>query len=198
MSLDDANPADHDLVIAARAGSETAWAALVEHYYPLLLRYLTGRTGDPDLAADLTQETFLAALIDLNQPGAERDLAAWLYRIAQNRLRAAQRTQRLRQVISLEWLRERPGQTEQVLPALRQPDEFALISERELVERILAELSPSLREALLLHSLKGLTASEVAGVLGISIAAAERRISRAQTQFRVRYNALVGEAEREG
>ncbi|MGH2534192.1 MAG: RNA polymerase sigma factor [Thermomicrobiales bacterium] len=198
MSSADASSTDSQLVVAARAGSETAWTVLVERYYPLLVRYLTGRTGDPDLAADLTQDSFLVTLIDLDQPGAERDFGAWLYRIAQNRLRAARRKQRRRQVVSMEWLREQPGQAEQVLSGSRQPDEFAVVGERELVERVLADLSPALREALLLHSLKGLTAPEVAGVLGISIAAAERRISRAQQQFRLRYDAYVRDAEQEG
>jgi RNA polymerase sigma-70 factor (ECF subfamily) len=180
---------DAQLVAGARQGLEPAWALLVNRHHPALVRYLTGQTHDPELAADLAQDTFLVALINLDQPVAELAFAAWLYRIAQNRLRAHRRRQRLRQLVSLEWLRERGAPIETRMPVAAAADDLATsIGERELVMRVLGELSPALREALLLHHLEGFAAREVAAILDISVTAAERRISRAQAQFRAPYN----------
>jgi RNA polymerase sigma-70 factor (ECF subfamily) len=185
-------PTDAELVRAARMGSEEAWAQLVGRYHPALVRYLTRQTGDPELAANLAQDAFLGALVDLDQATAERAFAAWLYRIAQNRLRADRRRQRLRRFLSIEWLRERGAPIEAWTPAVEVVEDFSnSVGERDLVARVLGKLSPTLRDALLLHHLEGFTAREVATILDISIPAAERRITRAQAQFRARYNALT-------
>lgn len=187
---------DLDLVTAARAGSEEAWAAIVGRYYPGLLRYLTRQAGDPEVAADLAQDTFLTALIEIDKPGAERAFAAWLYRIAQNRLRTYRRRKRLRQFISLDWLRERAVPIEAWTLDAERTDELAsTASERDVVTQVLDELSAALRDALLLHHLEGFAAWEVAAILGISVSAAERRITRAQAQFRARYNDLAASDE---
>jgi DNA-directed RNA polymerase specialized sigma24 family protein len=82
------------------------------------------------------------------------------------------------------------------LTASCQPGETTEVDERDAIERVLDQLSPLLREALLLHELAGLTARESATVLGISEAAAERRIGRALSEFRRRYNLPLADLER--
>lgn len=183
---DDVPPTDQELIVAARDGSEAAWATLVERTYPPLRRYLATQTGDPELAADLTQEVFLAALVDLKRAPMDCPFVAWLHGIARHRLQRVWRRRGLRRFVSLERLLGSGA----AAPSLTQPDTLATTAgERDLVQRVLDELGPSLREALLLHGLTGLTAREVAQVQGISLAAAERRISRARAQFRAHYNA---------
>lgn len=180
---------DQQLVAAARDGSEAAWTALVEHSYPRLRRYLMAHTGDPELTADVTQDVFLTALVHVDRIPTDRPFVAWLYGIARHRLLRTWRRQGQRRFVSLEELLD---STAAVIPTLQQPDELsARMGERDLVQRLLDELSLPLREALLLHSLLGLTAREVAQAQGISLAAAERRISRAQARFRVRYNSCT-------
>ena len=53
-----------------------------------LLGFFARRTGDPHLALDLLSETFLAAFEhrDRCRAGSDGEMAAWLYRIAANRL----------------------------------------------------------------------------------------------------------------
>jgi RNA polymerase sigma-70 factor (ECF subfamily) len=174
-------PGDAELAAAARAGSAAAFVTLVERYEPAVLRYLYHRAGDSQLAADLTQETFLTAWRDLRRLRDERAFAGWLYRIAANQLRMAWR--RERRVVSLDWLAERgvpiPGRT----------DNATATSERDAIGRALATISPKLREALLLHTVWGFIAAEVAKIQSISLAAARKRIGRASEQFRATYNA---------
>lgn len=182
---------DEQLVAAAKAGSRDACAVLLQRYYVPLRRYLTACSGDPDSAAELTQETFLTALNLLDRFVPNRPFAAWLYRIAQNHLH---RLWRRRRFISLDWMLDGARLNAQI--PNQSADLEADAGERDVVDQVLSELSPLLRDALLLHSLMGLTAREIAEVLGISLAAAERRISRAAEQFRIRYNATVGDALR--
>ena len=180
-------PSDHHVVSLVRDGDMDAFAILVDRYYRQLARHLSYRCGDPDLAADLTQETFAEAFRDLDRFDGEGTFAAWLYAIAHNRLRMHWRRQQVRRLVSLEWFTSSGAVTPE---ALQEPDGSTLCHERVILAKVLAELTPSLRDALLLHSLDGFTAPEVANILHISRSAAERRISRAKEQCRQRYQEL--------
>jgi RNA polymerase sigma factor (sigma-70 family) len=64
-----------------------AFAEFYRRHAPTLLGYLTRRMGDAEVAADLTAETFAAALEGL--PRFREDLGpatAWLYGIARHKL----------------------------------------------------------------------------------------------------------------
>lgn len=180
-------PSDATLILAARGGSRAAFGSLVERHYGPLLRALTWLAGDPDLAADLTQDTFIEAQRCLVRVDEDRPFGAWLYGIARNLTRRAQRSRRVRHALSLDWLRARGGEA---IPALRRGDQSDAHAERELLQQVLDDLSPLLREALLLHSLWGYTNREIARIVHISPAAAQQRITRAYTLCRQRYAAL--------
>ena len=188
---DHARPADHELVASARAGAGDAFAVLVHRYNAPLLAYFVRFSGDPELAADLAQETFLAAFRRLDRLSEDRSFAAWLYQIARNQLRSEWRRRQLRTIVSLDWLLSR---TRAPVPALGRADEAARYPVRDQVQRALDDLSPALREALLLHHLGGFRGQEVADVLGISVAAARKRIGRADAEFRRRFAAEEGHA----
>jgi RNA polymerase sigma-70 factor (ECF subfamily) len=187
----EARPTDRQVIHVVCNGDAEAFAMLVERYYGALTRHLTYHTGDCDVALDLAQETFADAFRDLERFDASGTFAAWLYGIAHNRLRAYWKRQRVRRFISLDWF---AGSAEAPPLALRQPDGSEPCHERVILSHVLAGLSLPLRDALLLHSLDGFTAPEVAGILGISCSAAERRVSRAKEQFRQRYHELTDNA----
>lgn len=68
-----------------RDRTPAAATALVEQYYPEINRYL--RRQLPDLADDLTQEVFIAALQHIDRFDPRRaSFRTWLYRIATNKL----------------------------------------------------------------------------------------------------------------
>ena len=184
-----AKPADHELVASARAGAADAFAVLVHRYNAPLLGYFVRSSGDAELAADLTQETFLAAFRRLDRLAEDRSFAAWLFRIARNQQRSEWRRRRLRALVSLDRLLTR-GRAP--IPALSRPDEGARYPVRDQVQRALDGLSAAHREALLLHHLGGFRGQEVADILGISVAAARKRIGRADAEFRRRYAAEDG------
>lgn len=179
-------PADQSLIAAAQSGSVQAFTLLIERRHPRVLRYLLRQTGDPELAADLAQETFLDAFRSLDRLPDDYSFDAWLYRIARHNLLTAARRRGLWRLISLDWL---PRWAEERLAA-RQPGGMAALDERDAIQRVLDTLSAPLREALILHSLWGFTSGEVAAILGIAPATARQRIARAKGQFRERYGPL--------
>jgi len=93
----------------------------------------------------------------------------------------------LRSFVSLDWL---PGAAAGATPQLHQMDASDAWIEQDRLLPVFEKLTPPLREALLLHSLDGFTALEVAQILGISATAAARRISRAKEAFRRAYQDL--------
>ncbi len=166
----------HDAVAAA-----ARFSALVDRHHAALLRYLCRQTGDPELAADLAQETFLAAFRHRGQLADEGAFAAWLFGIARNQLRMEWRRRKLRRLVSLDWLTSGGSAT---VPTLQHPDASAGCQERDEIQQVLDGLSQTMREALLLHSLCGFTGGEVAQILGVTPAAARKRIVRAEQAFR--------------
>ena len=186
---------DTTLVVAAQSGSRAAFGALVVRHYGPLLRTLTWQTGDPELASDLAQDTFMAAQRCLDRVTADRPFRAWLYGIARNMVRRTERTRRLRQLVSLDWLQEQRGDT---VRSLHQDDGSAAVHERALIARTLGSLSPPLREALILHRLAGYTTREIAQILSIAPKAAEQRVTRASKLFRQHYIAFDCGEERGG
>jgi RNA polymerase sigma factor (sigma-70 family) len=76
-----------------RAMDAEAVLALYDRHARELLGFFTRRTRDPHLSLDLLSETFLAAFEhrDECRAGSAGEAAAWLYRIAANRLAAHHR-----------------------------------------------------------------------------------------------------------
>lgn len=189
-------PTDRQVITIVRDGDVDAFEVLVDRYHVPLARHLAYRVGDPELGADLAQDVFLDAFRHLARFDGHRPFAAWLYGIANKHLLMHWRRQRLRRFVSLDWL---TGPASTATPsALHQADDSASCDEQDILGQVFAGLTPPLREALLLHSLDGFTAPEIAGILGISRSAAERRISRAKEQFRQNYRALSNDEKGTG
>jgi RNA polymerase sigma-70 factor (ECF subfamily) len=149
-----------------------------------LLRFLTGRTKCPEVAADLTQETFLRFhhFIQTTPPNNARAVA---YRIAINLANDYQRKVKVRDgynantdLKALEDIQpsEIPG-PEQIVMAQQQ---------LQCLQNALNELTEECRTAFLLHSIHGLTYPEIADQLGISRSLVGRHLVKALTHSKQR------------
>lgn len=87
---------DDELLARAATGDGDAFARFYRRHLGSIAGYLMRRTGDPEVAADLTAEVFAAALIACSRyrPGGPPALA-WLYGIAANKLRESRRRGRV-------------------------------------------------------------------------------------------------------
>ncbi len=57
---------------------------IYNQYFRIIYRYLLSLCGDPHLAEELSQETFLKALSRKNPVNADDNVTSWLYTIARN------------------------------------------------------------------------------------------------------------------
>jgi RNA polymerase sigma-70 factor (ECF subfamily) len=151
---------DGRLLSATRAGAPEAYGIFFARHAETVLRYIRRRTGDSDLAAELTAETFAAALLSVHRGHAERveNGAAWALSIARHKLvdsyrRGQAEQDALRQLGidvqiddgDLARIDELAGQTEHLRVALSRlsADERDAIVERVLRDRDYDEIARS-------------------------------------------------------
>lgn len=125
---------------------------------------------DPDLAADLTQETLSRALTKLDQLRSDAMLDAWLYRILNNAwLDHVRRRREMQDIDELELLDDST------------PDR--LCQQQELVSTVrcaVARLPEGQRQVLTLVDLEDFSYKEVAEILEIPIGTVMSRLCRAR------------------
>ena len=82
MSIDKDN--DLQLITRTQQGNPEAFTPLVEKYHPWLYSHIRRRVKDAEIAADLTQETWLKVLRAIQSYRGTAAFSSWLYRIAEN------------------------------------------------------------------------------------------------------------------
>lgn len=173
-------PPDEELMQLVQAGNQDAFSALFARYQGPVWSFLVRRTGDRELSAELYQEVFLRIWRSAKTFDPKHAFKPWLYRIAANVARDRFRREQ-RRVDTVEYDGERGGETfwrpEQTAHNLHPLNGVD-------VERAIAALPDTLREAFLLGAVQGLDHNEIAEALDITPANARRRISRARAQLR--------------
>src|SRR5438270_11400882 len=76
--------AGHNAVPEIVRDETIAFDAIVHEYQARIARYILRLVNDPELALDLTQDTFVNAFRHIHALRSELALSAWLYRIATN------------------------------------------------------------------------------------------------------------------
>lgn len=85
-------------VAAASRGEAEGWDRLVDRFYGVVRRYAMARLGDSDVADEIAQEVFMAALTGISRLRAHQEpiVEAWFLGIAKNKI--AQRARQRRPV----------------------------------------------------------------------------------------------------
>jgi len=161
----------------ARRGDHAAFGLLVDKYAAEITRFLASKTGRPDEAHDLVQDTWLQTYVSLDrlrEPGKFRE---WVYGIARNR--------------ALMWLRQVRDTTmlPETIPdehgAHALPDDLTAMWElREAVLHAIAQLSDINREAVRLHYLDDLSYREIAERLDVPVKTVKSRLHKARQQLK--------------
>ena len=153
---------------------------------PRVYSYVLSRCGhDVELAEELTQRTFVAAVEQRWQFDGRSDITTWLCGIARHKLadhyRRAEREQRRQMQLEVREI-GRAGE-----PA-EGPSE-----DRDLIASIFRSLPPAQRAVLAFVDLDGLSVPEAARLLGKNRLATQSLLHRARDRFRQSFRA---EAER--
>jgi RNA polymerase sigma-70 factor (ECF subfamily) len=75
---------DEEIVEKVRSSDQELYSVIVERYQSKLLRYAINLTKDTHKAADVVQESFIKAFINLKGFDTEKKFSSWIYRIVHN------------------------------------------------------------------------------------------------------------------
>jgi RNA polymerase sigma-70 factor (ECF subfamily) len=149
-----------DVVAAQR--DRAAFGALYRRYLDRVYGYCFYLLGDHHDAEDVTERTFLAALDAIDRYRDEgATFRAWLFRIAHNQLANAHRSRSRRPLARLDAVPE---------PAVEDDPAglVGLAEDSRRLRRALEALPEDRRQVVVLRFVDGLSAREIAGVLGRS------------------------------
>ena len=160
-----------------------AFGVFYDRHVRALLGYFARRTRDPEVAADLTAETFASALVARARfkPGGP-PAAAWLFAIAARRLADYQRRGRVEQRMRRSLAMERRAISDADAEMIR------LLGD-DAAESMLAELPPDQRRLIAAHVIEERPYDELAGELDTSEPALRQRVSRGLATLRRRKGA---------
>ncbi|MFO0583982.1 MAG: sigma-70 family RNA polymerase sigma factor [Anaeromyxobacter sp.] len=175
---------DTALVAAARAGDRRALEELLSRHQGRVFRFGRKMCGDEEDAADVLQETLLAAARTLPEFRGASSVSTWLYTIARSFCIKRRRTSKFapQHVNSLDAEAER---AHAVPDPSRSPEETAAGKElQDALDGAISSLEEGYREVLILRDVEGLSANEVAETLGLSVDAVKSRLHRARVAVR--------------
>jgi RNA polymerase sigma-70 factor (ECF subfamily) len=163
---------DNGVLRKAQRGDERAFSIIVRAYQIPVYNYVLRMVGDRSLAEDLTQEVFLRVYQGLPRFSHNSKFTTWMFQVTKNRvldeLRATER--RPRAVVDLD-----------DIPPLEVVDApFERLEAIDAVWRAVGLLSVDLKMALLLRDVVGLSYTEIAESLEVTLATVKWRIWKAR------------------
>jgi len=182
------NSDEAGLLSACRNGDTRAFEQLVLRYQRSLYNVACRISANEADAAEIVQETFLAAWRKLRDFRGDASLSTWLTSIAVNQART--RWQQNRQKRGREESLDLPdgvGQGRGLQVASEQPSAVELLERsqlRELLERCIKALDQGFREVLVLRDMRELPYEEVGQVLGLREGTVKSRLFRAREAVR--------------
>jgi RNA polymerase sigma-70 factor, ECF subfamily len=167
--------ADQQIIARVLAGHREDFSTLIGRYSDPLYRHALGMTGSPDVAEDILQMSFIKAYQHLGEVRGRFD--AWVFRIVANGCK--------------DWLKN-IRRTHLSYDEDDQPSGYATPEEdldrtelRSDLDRALAALAPSLREAFVMKHVEGRSYEEMADLLGTTVGALKMRVHRAREALQV-------------
>jgi RNA polymerase sigma-70 factor (ECF subfamily) len=168
---------DQSLVYDILSGDVNLYALLMKRYQKPIYNLMLRMTGSEQDALDLSQETFVRAYEKLEKFDPSAPFFPWLYTMGLNLARDFLRRAKRSPIESYE-----PENSFSI--EIDQGDRLADQIDVQQVLEGLQTLPVDYREALLLRFHEGLSVSEVAYSLGLSLSAAKMRIHRGLLKLR--------------
>ena len=176
---------DAELVARTLAGSPDAFRMLVERFQRPVLSLIARMVGDPSLAEDLAQESFVKAYRKLHTFQPQRKLSSWLFKIAHNttidHLRRAKP-----ESVALEASTAEGDESWEVLRVAEEEGPEYRAQHAQLLAALdaaLGRLPRRYREILTLRFQHGLAYHEIAEVTGVAMGTVKVQLHRARKQL---------------
>lgn len=183
---------EEELIARSQHGDIHAFNQLVLCYQQTTYSFILRMLGNPDVAADVTQDTFIAAFRGIASFHQGSSFRAWLLRIASNMVYNYWRRVQRRPAESLDQLaNEEESRGINLLNTLaatgldQNPEERLLNQELQaLLQRGLQALPPDQRTAIILCDIEGLSYEEIAESTQAALGTVRSRIARGRARLR--------------
>lgn len=175
---------DVQLMLAFRAGDDSALSELYGRWAGPLLRYLERMVRERATAEELVQESFIRVHKARDRYEPEARFSTWLFRIGRNlALNELDLARRKKPHFSTDIEKSEEDSRPQLTLVSKSPSPESIYEARrtrELVESVLAELPERQRSALWLSAVEGNSYAEIAEVLESSVQSVKSLVHRAR------------------
>ncbi len=187
------HPSDAQLLEAARSGDARSLETLLERHEAQVYRFGMKMCRNPEDAQDVLQDTLLAMARGIRDFRGASSISTWLYTIARSHCIKKRRHSKFTPGAERSLDSDAAGEASELPDPGQAPDEVVAGREvRRALEEAIGALEPMYREVLLLRDVEGLTAPEVAEVLGVSVQAVKSRLHRARLSVRAQVAPRLG------
>ncbi len=182
-----------DLVARARAGDVVAFDALYASCQAGIYSFIRSQVREEELAADLTQQTFVRAWESLPRLKEAGAFLGWLHRIAANLVRDEVKSGRARLEVMASEMADDPLAVPSTQPG---PEEAAVSADlQQAVWAAIAELSADQRGVVVMHHLEDMSVAEIARALGVRPGTVMSRLARAREALRERLSSYLEDSD---
>jgi RNA polymerase sigma factor (sigma-70 family) len=172
------------LIASACKGDVRAFNQLVMLYQSMVYNVAFRVLGDPDAAADATQDAFLSAFKAMGRFRGG-SFKAWLLRIVTNACYDQLRVKQRRPTSSLDDLPVESDHTNFLHDPAEKPDEFVERQElSHMIQVAISTLPVEQRVVVVLSDVQGLSYQEIAQATGLSLGTVKSRLSRGRARLR--------------
>jgi len=187
INLDDAV-----LVEQCRRGDSAAMERLILKYQNRIYNVILKICANPDDAAELTQETFVKIIENIDRFEGRSSFYTWAFRIAVNLTynycqRSVKLGQRSLDANDDEHNQQAKAQLKEFLMDDSLPDPAVAVQNKELCEivaKTLMQLDDAQRTVIILRDIEGMNYAQIAKVLDIELGTVKSRLSRARSNLR--------------
>lgn len=185
---------DLALVEQIRRGEPSAWTGLVARYQNRLFSVCLRMVHNREMAADLTQDSFVKIIQGISSFDGRSKLSTWMIRITMNVCLSKLRSEKLRRHASLEAMQDGTGpggrsdsgraRGFEQSKELGAEESVEADEEKALVLAALRELDPEQRAVLILCDSQGQSYDQIAEVMNVAVGTIKSRLFRARTALR--------------
>jgi RNA polymerase sigma-70 factor (ECF subfamily) len=187
-TAEQATPCNDVIVLAAQAGSSSAFEKLYVLYSPRLYRTIVAITKNPQDAEDALQETFMRACLAIRAFEGRASFYSWLTRIAINSALMILRKRRARAEILFDPQPEDQlvGFCSELRDSGPNPEQVYELHQLETrLKRAMRKLGPSLSEPIRMRIAEESSLKEIGRTLNLSDGAVKARLYRARLRLSV-------------
>ena len=173
---------DQTLITRVLSGDAAAERALYDAHVDRVFRLAYRMTGDPDLAREATQDTFVKAFNSLGTFRAEARFSTWIHAVAVSVIvNGFRKRKRIRsRELGMDDLEAAGGTAPRSTPGLRLR-----------LARAVEGLTDILRVVFVMHDVEGYKHREIAEILDIPEGTSRARLARAREELRTQLRDLV-------